>query len=92
MLYHPPPATHAVYLDHTPTGPPIAVTLARKSKRGGGQRISTLTSADRDVVYSALSDILYDHTGKRVRTVADDPPPGESHAVKVMQALALLYA
>ena len=93
MLYHPPPATHAVYLDHSPTGAPrIAVTLARKGRRGGGKRLFTLAGADRDVAYPALSDILYDHTGRRLRTIAADLPPGEYHAVNEYCAHQMLLA
>ena len=93
MLYHPPPETHAVYLDHSPTGTPrIAVTLARKGKQGGGRRIITLTGAERDAVYNALSVILYDHTGERLRTVADDLPPGEYHAFNEYCANQMLLA
>ena len=74
MLYHPPPATHAVYLDKSPTGAPrIAVTRARK-----GKRVFTLIGTDRDVAYAALSDILYAHNGQRLRTVADDLPAGST--------------
>ena len=40
MIYHPPPETHAVYLDHSTTGVPrISVTVARKSKKGSGKRV-----------------------------------------------------
>ena len=93
MLYYPPPHTHAVYLDHSPTGAPrIAVTLARKGKRGGGRRLLTLTGAERDAAYNALSSILYDHTGKRLHTVADDLPPGEYHAFNEYCANQMLLA
>ena len=93
MLYYPPPQTHAVYLDHSPTGlPRIAVTLARKGKLGGGRRILTLIGAHRDAVYNALSDILYDHTGERLRTVADDLPPGEYHPFNEYCANQMLLA
>ena len=93
MLYHPPPATHAIYLDQSPTGAPrIAVTLARKGRRGGGKRLLTLTGTDRDVAYSALSDILYDHTSKRLCTAADDLPPGEYHAINEYCANQMLLA
>ena len=93
MLYHPPPETHAVYLDHSPTGAPrIAVTLARKGKKGGGRRVFTLTGAERDAAYNALSDILYDHTGERLLTVADDLPPGEYHACNEYCANQMLLA
>ena len=93
MLYHPPPDTHAVYLDQSSTGAPrIAVTLARKGKKGGGRRVFTLTGAERDAAYNALSDILYDHTGKRLLTVADDLPPGEYHAFNEYCANQMLLA
>ena len=93
MLYYPPPETHAVYLDHSPTGAPrIAVTLARKGKRRGGKRLLTLTGPERDAVYHAMSDILFDHTGARLRTVAEDLPPGEYHAVNEYCAHQMLLA
>ena len=93
MLYHPPPETHAIYLDLSSTGAPrIAVTLARKGKKGGGRRVFTLTGAERDAAYSALSDILYDHTGNRLLTVADDLPPGEYHAFNEYCANQMLLA
>lgn len=93
MLYHPPPATHAVYLDKSPAGAPrIAVTRARKGPRGGGRRIFTLAGADRDTAYPALSDILYAHTGQRLRTAADDLPAGEYHAVNEYCANQMLLA
>lgn len=93
MLYHPPPETHAVYLDHSPTGAPrIAVTLARKGRKGGGRRIFTLTGAERDAVYNALSEILYDHTGEHLQTAAEDLPPGEYHAFNEYCANQMLLA
>ena len=93
MLYYPPPETHAVYLDHSPTGSPrIAVTLARKGNRGGGKRLLTLTGPERDAVYHAISDILFDHTGARLHTVANDLPPGEYHAVNEYCAHQMLLA
>ncbi len=94
MLYYPPPKTHAIYLDHAPTGAPrIAVTLARKGRRkGGGRRVFTLTGAERDAVYNALSNILYDHIGERLRTVVDDLPPGEYHAFNEYCANQMLLA
>ena len=93
MLYHPPPETHAVYLDHSTTGVPrISVTLARKGKRGSGKRIFTLIGTERDAVYNALSDILYDHTGERLRTLADDLSPGEYHTFNEYCANQMLLA
>ena len=93
MLYYPPPETHAVYLDHSPTGEPrVAVTKARKRGKGGGKRVCALTGAERDAVYNALSDILYDHTGERLLTVADDLPPGEYHAFDEYCANHMLLA
>lgn len=93
MLYYPPPQTHAVYLDHSATGVPrVAVTLARKGRKGGGKRVFTLSGEERDAVYNALSDILYDHTGVRLRTVADDLPPGEYHACNEYCAHQMLLA
>ncbi len=93
MLYCPPPQTHALYLDHSPTGAPrIAVTRARRGRRGGGRRLFTLTGAERDAAYNALSGILYAHTGQRLRTVAEDLPPGEYHPCNEYCANQLLLA
>ena len=93
MLYYPPPKTHAVYLDHSPAGAPrIAVTLARKGRKGGGRRIFTLTGPERDAAYNALSGILYAHTGQRLRTIADSLPPGEYHAFNEYCARQMLLA
>ena len=93
MLYHPPPATHAIYLDQSGTGAErVAVTYARKGRRGGGRRIMSLAGADRDAAYPALSDILYEHTGRRLRTAAAGLPPGEYHAVNEYCANQMLLA
>ena len=93
MLYYPPPETHAVFLDHSPTGTPrIAVTLARKGKQGSGKRLLTLTGSEQDAVYHSISDILFDHTGARLRTVAEDLPPGEYHAINEYCANQMLLA
>lgn len=93
MLYHPPPDTHAVYLDKSSAGVPrIAVTLTRKGRRGGGKRLCTLTGAGRDAVYQALSDILHTHTGKSLRTAAEDLPAGEYHEINEYCANQMLLA
>ena len=93
MLYHPPLATHAIYLDKSKTGVPrIAVTIARKGRRKNGKRLFTLTGNERNVAYSALSDILYDHTGQRLRTVMEDLPVGEYHAINEYCANQMLLA
>lgn len=93
MLYHPPPETHAVYADRSKTGAPrVAVTHARKGRRGGGRRILTLTGADRDAAHQALSDILRAHTGKRLRPLADVAPRGEYHAINEYCANHMLLA
>jgi len=93
MLYHPPPDTHAIYLDQSGTGAPrVAVTYARKGRRGGGRRILSLAGAERDAAYPALSDILYEHTGRRLRTAAAGLPPGEYHAVNEYCANQMLLA
>ena len=42
--------------------------------------------------YCTLSDILYDHTGQRLCTVADDLPPGEYHAINEYCANQMLLA
>ena len=47
--------------------PQIAVTQARRGRKGGGRRIKTLEGHDRDIAYPYLSSILYDHTGSRFR-------------------------
>lgn len=52
----------------------------------------TLTGTERDAAYNALSDILYDHTGNRLLTVADDLPPGEYHAFNEYCANQMLLA
>ena len=93
MLYHPPPETHAVYADRSKTGAPrVAVTYARKGRRGGGRRILTLTGADRDAAHQALSDILRAHTGKRLRPLTDAAPCGEYHAINEYCANHMLLA
>ena len=85
--------THAVYLDRTATGAArIAVTYARKGRRGGGRRIMSLAGRDRDVAYPHIAAILWNYYGKRLRTVADDLPPGEYHAVSELCAAQMLLA
>ena len=85
--------THAVYLDRTATGAArIAVTYARKGRRGGGRRIMSLTGRHRDAVYHHLSAILWQYCGRRLRTAADDLPPGEYHAISELCAAQMLLA
>lgn len=56
MLHHPPPDTHGLYLDHTPTG------LARIVVTHAGRRILSLTGPHRDAAYSRpLSNPLPAH-------------------------------
>ena len=85
--------THAVYLDRTPAGAArIAVTYARKGRRGGGQRIMSLAGRNRDLAYPHIAAILWRCGGKELRTVADDLPPGEYHAVSELCAAQMLLA
>ena len=93
VLYHPPPDTHALYLDQTPTGADrIAVARAGRRKNRPGRRILALTGRHRDIAWPALSQILYQHTGRRLRPRADDIPPGEYHPVNEYCANQLLLA
>ena len=86
-----PQLSHALYLDQTPTGSPrISVTQARRGRRGGGRRIMSLTGHQRDLAYPHLSTILWNCHGRRLRTVADDLPPGEYHPVSETAAIPML--
>ena len=83
--------THAIYLDHTITGEPrISVTWARKGARTGGKRIRSLTGIKRDIAYSHLSTILWNHYGKRLETVENDLRPGEYHSISEVVATQML--
>ena len=93
MLHHPPPETHGLYLDHTPTGiARIAVTHAGRRKNRPGRRILALTGPHRDAAYPALSQILRQHTGHPLQTQAADLPPGEYHRFNEYCANQLLMA
>ena len=86
-----PAETHAIYLDHTITGEQqVSVTWARKGARSGGKRIRSLTGIKRDIAYSHLSTILWNHYGKRLETVKSDLPPGEYHPVNEVVATQML--
>ena len=93
MLHHPPPDTHGLYLDHTPTGlARIAVTHAGRRKNRPGRRILSLTGPHRDAAYPALSQILRQHTGHPLQTQAADLPPGEYHRFNEYCAHQMLMA
>ena len=86
-----PAETHAIYLDQTITGEPrISVTWARRRTRGAGKRIRSLAGIKRDIAYSHLSTILWNHYGKRLETVGEDLPPGEYHPVSEVVATQML--
>lgn len=87
----PPPLSHALYLDQTPTGSPrISVTQARRGRRGGGRRLLALTGQGRDLAYPHLSTILWNYCGRRLRTAAEDLPPGEYHPVSETAAIQMM--
>ena len=87
----PPELSHALYLDQTPTGRPrISVTQARRGRRGGGRRLSSLAGSYRDLAYPPLSTILWNYHGRRLRTAAEDLPPGEYHPVSEAAAIQML--
>lgn len=93
MLYQPAANTHAVYLDHSPTGDGrIAITLARKGNKGPGKRILSLTGESRDIAYSPISLILKEHTGNSLSTKDQDLPPGEYHPINEYCANQMLIA
>ena len=93
MLHHPPPDSHGLYLDHTPTGlARIAVTHAGRRKNRPGRRIFALTGPHRDAAYPALAQILRQHTGQSLQTQAADLPPGEYHRCNEYCANQLLMA
>ena len=52
----------------------------------------SLAGRDRDVAYPHIAAILWNYYGKRLRTVADDLPPGEYHAVSELCAAQMLLA
>ena len=86
-----PAETHAIYLDQTLAGEPrLAVTWARRGAKGAGKRIRSLVGINRDIAYSHLSTILWNHYGKRSETVENDLPPGEYHAVTEVVATQML--
>ena len=85
------PETHALYLDQTKTGEPrISVTWARKGKKGAGTRIRALTGTKRDIAYSHLSTILWNHYGKTLQTVELDLAPGEYHPISEVVATQMM--
>ena len=55
------PRPHGIYSYRDKDGSPcIAVTTARKGKKGGGKRLKVLSGQDRNIVYPYLSSILRD--------------------------------
>ena len=83
--------THAIYLDQNGKGAPrVSITLARKGNRGGGKRVQSLTGSKRDIAYTHLSTILWNHYGKRLNTVETDLPPGEYHGISEVVATQML--
>lgn len=84
------PRPHGVYSDRDGHGNPrIAVTLARKGRKGGGKRLRTLTGHLRNIAYPYLSSILYDHTGLRF-SFDSDSLPSEYHAISEEAAIQML--
>ena len=83
------PRPHGVYSDRDRQGNPrIAITLPRKGKRGG-RRLRTLTGHSRNIAYPYLSNILYDHTGRRFRFDAESLT-GEYHTISEAAAVQML--
>ena len=59
------PNPHAIYCDRDGRGRPrIAVTEARRGKKGGGKRLKVLSGRDRNIAYPYLSTLLYRHTDR----------------------------
>ena len=57
------PRPHGVYSDRDRHGiPRVAVTRARRGRRGGGRPLKTLAGHDRNIAYPYLSHIYFDHT------------------------------
>ena len=84
------PRPHGIYSDRDDRGNPrIAVTLARKGRKGGGKRLRTLTGHPRNIAYPYLSSILYDHTGRRF-AFDSDSLSSEYHAVSEETAIQML--
>ena len=83
------PRPHGVFSDRDRHGNPrIAVTLARKG-RGGGKRLRTLTGLARDIAYPYLSNVLYDHTGRRFAFDAEGLS-SEYHVISEEAAIHML--
>ena len=83
------PRPHGVYSDRDRHGNPrIAVTLSRKG-RGGGKRLRTLIGHARNVAYPYLSNVLYDHTGRRFAFDAESLP-SEYHTISEEAAIQML--
>ena len=84
------PRPHGVYISRNKRGvPQIAVTRARRGRKGGGKRIKTLVGYDRDIAYPYLSSIFYDHTGKRFR-FDTDALTDEYHTISEDAAIHML--
>lgn len=57
---------HGIYSFRDKRGVPcIAVTTARRGRKGGGRRLKILSAHDRNIAYPYLSSVLYEHTGRR---------------------------
>ena len=84
------PRPHGIYLSRNKRGVhQVAVTRARRGRKGGGRRIKTLEGLDRDIAYPYLSSILYDHTGKCFR-FDTDALADEYHSISEDAAIQML--
>ena len=84
------PRPHGIYSHRDKHGSPcIAVTTARKGKKGGGKRLKVLSGQDRNIVYPYLSSILRDHTGQHFAFDAE-VMPDEYHTVSESVAIQML--
>ena len=84
------PRPHGIYLSRNKSGvPQVAVTQARRRRKGGGKRIKMLEGHDRDIAYPYLSSILYDHTGSRFR-FDTETLPDEYHTISEDAAIQML--
>ena len=83
------PRPHGIYSDRDRHGNPrIAVTLPRKGRRGG-IRLRTLTGHLRNIAFPYLSQILFDHTGRRMAFDADSLR-SEYHAISENAAVQMI--
>ena len=75
------PNPHAIYCDRDRRGRPrIAITEARRGKRGGGKRLKVLSDRDRNIAYPYLSALLYRHTDRHLAFDSENLPD-EYHTV-----------